>query len=79
MTASSISGTIGRIFLGGMSDGDDPVCLATMSVSAELLGDAGIEWDTPPATVLRSCLMKPEHVAEVPRLHERVLALASAG
>lgn len=77
MTASSISAASERVFQGGMADPANPVYLAKMGVSADILGDAGIEWDEPSVTVLRSCLMKPEHLAEVPRLHERVLALAT--
>jgi hypothetical protein len=29
-------------------------------------------WDRPSLTALRSVLMKPEHLAAVPHLHERV-------
>ena len=31
-----------------------------------------IDWDAPEMTVLRSVLMKPEHLAWVPRLHAAV-------
>ncbi|HEY9856062.1 MAG TPA: hypothetical protein V6D05_10015 [Stenomitos sp.] len=36
-----------------------------------------VDWDQPTVTDLRSCLMKPEHRAQVPWLHDRVEALAA--
>ena len=36
------------------------------------MNDDSIEWDEPTVTVLRSVLMKPEHLAFVPRLQQAV-------
>ncbi len=78
MTASSISAAVERIFAGGMADPANPVYLAKIGAGRDVLVDADIEWDTPTVTILRSCLMKPEHLAEVPRLHDRVITLAAS-
>ena len=73
--ASSISATTERIFRAGMSDPSRPLYLAKLNVSSPLLAGHPIEWDQPAVTVLRSVLMKPEHLAEVPRLHQRLMEL----
>ncbi len=72
--ASEISKLTDRVFRGAMEDVDDPVFLAKYVVRQELLGqnDPSIEWDEPTVTVLRSVLMKPEHLAFVPRLQQAV-------
>lgn len=75
-TTSSISAQVERIFAAGMADWASPLYLAKLILTPDLLGDTELVWDTPTVTMLRSCLMKPEHLAEVPRLHERLLALA---
>lgn len=76
---SSISALTERVFSDGMSDPNDAVYLAKLNVRPEVLAShEDLIWDTPTLTVLRSCLMKPEHLAEVPRLHRRVLELAEA-
>lgn len=77
--ASEISALTERVFRTLMDDPDDPIFLAKLVVKRELLveRDPSIEWDTPTMNVLRSVLMKPEHIAWVPRLHaavERALA-----
>lgn len=69
---SEISALTGRVFEFGMASGE--FYLAKMNVSAE--GPAGghdLVWDQPAMTILRSVLMKPEHLAFVPELHRRVL------
>jgi glutamate/tyrosine decarboxylase-like PLP-dependent enzyme len=66
-SAAEIDAASARVLAAGMAD-DDPVFLSTLRV--DLDGD--------PARILRSVLMKPEHEAHVPWLHERVSALAKA-
>lgn len=74
VTASSISRLTDRIFTSAEEDSDSPVFLAKFVVPARLLAarDPSIEWDQPTVTVLRSVLMKPEHLDAVPMLHEAV-------
>lgn len=71
--ASEISALTERIFTGAMADAE-PVYLAKLTVRREQLAarDPEIEWDTPTVTVLRSVLMKPEHLALVPDFHRTV-------
>jgi glutamate/tyrosine decarboxylase-like PLP-dependent enzyme len=71
--ASSISALIQEIFTRTMTDPTDPVYLAKLVVPTSRLGSDVIS-DEPYTTVLRSVLMKPEHLGEVGRLHQRVLA-----
>ena len=73
--ASSISALTERVFRGGMSDQSRPLYLAKLNLTPPQLSGHRIEWDRPVVTVLRSVLMKPEHLDEVPRLHERVIEL----
>jgi glutamate/tyrosine decarboxylase-like PLP-dependent enzyme len=72
--ASEISALTDHIFQTLMDDPDDPIFLAKLIVKQDLLAerDPSIEWDTPTVTVLRSVLMKPEHLEWVPRLHSAV-------
>ena len=77
MTATSISARTDEIFVAGMADLSNPVYLAKMSVGPDVLGDQDVVWDAPTVTILRSCLLKPEHDAEVSRLHNRVVELAT--
>jgi glutamate/tyrosine decarboxylase-like PLP-dependent enzyme len=77
--ASEISQLTDHVFRTLMNDPDDPVYLAKLIVERDQVAprDPAIEWDTPAVTVLRSVLMKPEHLDWVPRLHtavERALA-----
>lgn len=76
--ASEISAQTDRVFAAGMSAGSESVYLAKLVVPRALVEgrSTGVEWDRPTLTVLRSCLMKPEHRALVPWLHARVEALA---
>ena len=73
--ASAISALTESVYQGAMDDPDDPVFLAKFVASRQLLAqrDDQIEWDAPTVTVLRSVLMKPEHLAWVPRLHQAVV------
>jgi glutamate/tyrosine decarboxylase-like PLP-dependent enzyme len=70
-TASEISALSDQLFRATMEDPDDPVFLAKYVVQQDTVNDRdpSIEWDTPSMTVLRSVLMKPEHLAAVPMLH----------
>lgn len=72
--ASQIGQMTDHIFRSLMEDPDDPVYLAKLVVQREQLAgrDPSIEWDIPSMPVLRSVLMKPEHLDWVPRLHAAV-------
>lgn len=72
-TASSISGVTHRVFESLMNDKTHPLYLAKLNLTPRLLARHDIEWDDKSLTVFRSVLMKPEHLAYVPTLHERVL------
>lgn len=73
--ASEISALTDRIFTSTMNDPDDPLYLATLSVKDTQLAarDPSIVWDEPTVSVLRSVVMKPEHLEAVPYMHETVL------
>jgi glutamate/tyrosine decarboxylase-like PLP-dependent enzyme len=72
---STISALTQRVFDELMNDPTDPVYLATLKVTPPLLsGDPELVWDQPETLIFRSVLMKPEHYAAVPRLHQRVIA-----
>jgi len=71
---STISRHTQRIFAAGMRC-DQPCYLAKLVAKPPLLSShTDLIWDEAAVTVLRSVLMKPEHLAEVPRLHARVVA-----
>src|SRR5262249_12298443 len=74
LTASAISAATDRLFATLMADPDDPVYLAKLTVDQRLLGanHPDVLWDQPTITVLRSVLMKPEHLAAVDTLHAAV-------
>jgi glutamate/tyrosine decarboxylase-like PLP-dependent enzyme len=73
-SASAISELSSRTFESAMSDTNNPVYLSKLRVPTSLLRSrypdiaADAEW----TTVLRSTLMKPEHAAHVPALHDAV-------
>jgi glutamate/tyrosine decarboxylase-like PLP-dependent enzyme len=73
--ASAISALTEQVYQRTMDDPDDPVFLAMFTATRELLArrDPNIVWDEPAVTVLRSVLMKPEHLAWVPKLHAAVV------
>lgn len=71
--ASSISALSHAVFEAGMVDGPEAFFLAKVHLSPErFAGQADIIWDQPTVVGLRSVLMKPEHLAAVPALHERI-------
>lgn len=71
--ASSISALSHAIFEAGMVEGPEAFFLAKVHLSPDrFAGNDDIIWDQPTLVGLRSVLMKPEHLAEVPALHERI-------
>jgi glutamate/tyrosine decarboxylase-like PLP-dependent enzyme len=71
---SSIGRLTEKLFDRAMNDPQEPTYLAKFQVKRPLTtGDAELVWDEPALTALRSVLMKPEHLAHVPSLHEKVL------
>jgi glutamate/tyrosine decarboxylase-like PLP-dependent enzyme len=75
--ASVISELTNRIFESTMRAKKNPVYLAKMNLKpGVLLGNQKLVWDSPTMAVLRSVLMKPEHLAFVPILHKRLVAAA---
>jgi glutamate/tyrosine decarboxylase-like PLP-dependent enzyme len=76
---SEISALTDRIFNAGMIDGPDAFFLAKFTLFPERMSAfPDLIWDRPSLTALRSVLMKPEHLAAVPHLHERVTNAAGA-
>jgi glutamate/tyrosine decarboxylase-like PLP-dependent enzyme len=77
-TLSAVDAASDRLMHRGMSDRDDPVYLATYSVTGESLRERGhrIVEDVPRGRILRSVLMKPEAEGYLDRLHDRVERLA---
>ncbi len=70
---STISALTQSVFERGMADRN--LYLAKLNVKPERLeGVITLDWDQPAVTILRSVLMKPEHLAHVPELHRRVLS-----
>lgn len=72
--ASAISTEAEQIFQLLMNDPQEPVYLAKMVLPRAIVEQRApkVEWDQPTITVLRSCLLKPEHEMVVPWLHARV-------
>jgi glutamate/tyrosine decarboxylase-like PLP-dependent enzyme len=71
---SAISELTHRVFEAGMKGGPDAFFLAKVNLTPDRLsGHPDLIWDQPTLVALRSVLMKPEHLAEVPKLHERVI------
>jgi glutamate/tyrosine decarboxylase-like PLP-dependent enzyme len=77
MTASQVSAATDAVFEAGMAAGADGFYLAKLRLERGALEDRwpDLVWDTEQVTVLRSVLMKPEHEAWWPTLHERVCAM----
>jgi glutamate/tyrosine decarboxylase-like PLP-dependent enzyme len=76
---SAISALTQQVFAAGMADAEAPFYLAKLTAKPELLsGHDDLVWDEPTVTVFRSVLMKPEHLAAAPWLHEQVLATLDA-
>ena len=80
LRASTVDAESQRIFSEAMRAPDDPVFLSVLRVGSEALRARlpDLVADVPQARILRSVLMKPEHEAYVPRLHDRVRSLAGA-
>ena len=78
-SAAAIDAASGRVLQAGMT-GQDPTFLSTLRVSADALRQRHpeVSADADGARILRSVLMKPEHEAFVPQLHERLEQLARA-
>ncbi|HLH25699.1 MAG TPA: aminotransferase class V-fold PLP-dependent enzyme [Chloroflexota bacterium] len=79
-TATAISAASDALFIALMADPAEPVYLAKLTVERDLLAARypAIVWDRPTMTVLRSVLMKPEHLAAIDALHARVERAAAA-
>jgi glutamate/tyrosine decarboxylase-like PLP-dependent enzyme len=74
LKVSSIGRLTEKIFDRTMNDSQAPAYLAKFQVKRPLTTEnAQLVWDEPALTALRSVVMKPEHLAHVPSLHERVL------
>jgi glutamate/tyrosine decarboxylase-like PLP-dependent enzyme len=74
---SDISKEAERIFEKTMNKKSKPVYLAKMNIKPNVVSDhKELVWDQPSMTVLRSVLMKPEHLSYVPFLHEQLLKAA---
>jgi len=75
---ATIDAVVAGMLTDGMEDLTDPVFLSTLRVSAAAMTDRhpDIASDGDSGRILRSVLMKPEHEAFVPQLHDRVVALA---
>jgi glutamate/tyrosine decarboxylase-like PLP-dependent enzyme len=79
-TTSAIDAASAEILQAGLTDAERPVFVSTLRVTAEALRrrHADIAADSDAARILRSVLMKPEHEAFVPALHDRLEQLARA-
>ena len=79
-TAAAISAATDRVFAALMADPVEPVYLAKLTLDRALLAHQhpDVEWDQPTVRVLRSVLMKPEHLAIVDALHTAVERQAAA-
>jgi glutamate/tyrosine decarboxylase-like PLP-dependent enzyme len=72
---SEINALTQRVFEALMNDAAHPIYLAKLNLKPQLLaGHSDLIWDSDLLTVFRSVLMKPEQLAYVPTLHERLLA-----
>ncbi len=72
---SDVSRLVRATFDELMADPQEPVYLALFQASPALFGpDHRLEWDAPAATIFRSVLLKPEHAARIPSIHQRLLS-----
>lgn len=79
LTTSTISELTHTVFDALMHDTTHPLYLAKFNAKPGLLAaHADLQWDTSMLTVFRSVLMRPEHLAYVPTLHNRVLEMLAA-
>jgi glutamate/tyrosine decarboxylase-like PLP-dependent enzyme len=73
---SEISALTRRIFEDAMNGGRDGLYLAKLALKPKLLErQRNLVWDEPSLTVLRSVLMKPEHLDYVTKLHAQLSSL----
>ena len=78
LRVSTISRNTDRIFHTTMNSSTDPVYLAKMILKPQMLTRySDLIWDTPTVTVLRSVLMKPEHLQFVPKLYKQLANAAT--
>ena len=79
-TTSAIDAASAAVLHAGLADPDRPVFISTLRVSAGALRGRhpDIAANSDAARILRSVLMKPEHEAFVPALHDRLEQLAQA-
>jgi glutamate/tyrosine decarboxylase-like PLP-dependent enzyme len=77
--AAAIDQASAAVFESAMADPEDPIFLSVFKVPAGKLRLAGqpVRRDRKDARVLRSVLMKPEHLDYVPHLHARIEHLAA--
>jgi len=80
LNVSAISYESDAVFQALMGDACEPIYLAKLKLPQAVVGalHPDLVWDQPELTVLRSCLMKPEHRDIVPYLHARVERLSGA-
>jgi glutamate/tyrosine decarboxylase-like PLP-dependent enzyme len=72
---SEVSRLVRETFEALMADAREPVYLALFQASPALFGpEHRLEWDAPAATIFRSVLLKPEHAARIPSIHQRLLS-----
>jgi glutamate/tyrosine decarboxylase-like PLP-dependent enzyme len=76
---SAINAASARILQAGMADQAEPVYLSTLRVTEAAMRarHPAVVPDAVGTRILRSVLMKPEHEAYVPRLHQRIERLAA--
>lgn len=74
MKASAVSALSEKLFAAAMNDVENTLYLAKMRISSPLLGErfGSSFWDEPAVTVLRSVLMKPEHLEYAGQIYERL-------
>ena len=77
---SAIDAASAAILQAGLTDHERPVFVSTLRVTAEALRHRhpGVTADGDAARIMRSVLMKPEHEAFVPALHDRLEQLAQS-
>jgi glutamate/tyrosine decarboxylase-like PLP-dependent enzyme len=74
LKASGVTELSNRLFEAAMNDTERPLYVARMKISPPLLGDRFGDsfWDAPEVTVLRSVLMKPEHLEYAEQIYRRL-------
>ena len=74
MKASAVGQLSNRLFEKAMSDSENPLFTARMKIFPPFLADRFGDsfWDVPQTTVLRSVLMKPEHLEYAGEIYARL-------